>query len=477
MAFKIDVLINYAEADNQVSNEMDEGWVSTFKHFLELMLEQVLGEKPNIVLKSESDTLSGANLKEVATLITILSSEFTSSGKCLDNLEGFAKLTADSDSNRIFKVFRNPITPEQQPEKIRGLTGYRMYRMDIDTGRAMDFKDYFDHEATGTYWMNIVDIAFDIHETLLILDNSQTSIKNITKRKTIFLAETSHDMLVQRNIIKRELQRHGYKILPAHPLPRVFNTLDKTVKDLLSKSDISVHLIGAAYGEIPDGSDLSVVDIQNKLAIDRTAGDNNFDRMVWITPHLRSASEKQITFIENIKRDSDVASNTEILQTPLEDFKNIMRADIIEGGLDKKKKLNTFEDNSNGKMSIYLIHDKIDSADADHLKSLLEQKGYNVLLPAFKGELLDVRQQHINNLRMFDGALIYHKQVNPQWVRMKVLDLLKAPGFGRKKPMLGRGLISTLKADFNNYEQQGITIIDNDKNMDKSVEAFLEEIK
>lgn len=49
-------------------------------------------------------------------------------------------------------------------------------------------------------------------------------------------------------------------------------------------------------------------------------------------------------------------------------------------------------------------------------------------MPDFEGELLSVRQKHIDNLRNFDAAIIYRGKVNEQWVRMKILDLLKAPG-------------------------------------------------
>jgi hypothetical protein len=51
MAFDIDVLITFAEKDNETQKN-EQGWVSQFKKFLELMLFQVLGSKPNIILKS-----------------------------------------------------------------------------------------------------------------------------------------------------------------------------------------------------------------------------------------------------------------------------------------------------------------------------------------------------------------------------------------------------------------------------------------
>jgi len=54
MALDIDVIIAFAEKDNG-SAKQDLGWVTQFKKFLELMLFQVLGQKPNIVLKEEFD--------------------------------------------------------------------------------------------------------------------------------------------------------------------------------------------------------------------------------------------------------------------------------------------------------------------------------------------------------------------------------------------------------------------------------------
>ena len=59
MAFDIDVLITFAEKDNETAQKSEQGWVSQFKKFLELMLVQVLGSNHKIVLKSEFGQMSG----------------------------------------------------------------------------------------------------------------------------------------------------------------------------------------------------------------------------------------------------------------------------------------------------------------------------------------------------------------------------------------------------------------------------------
>lgn len=479
MAFKIDVLISFASADNVTDDENKNGWVADFKHFLELMLEQVLGEKPNVLLKQEDDTITGADLNDIAILIPILSHNFIASGNCLDFLEEFGRQTEGSKNSRIFKVMRTTLSSEEVPARMRDINGYEMFRFDEETGTAVDYKDYFDTEAANTYWMHIVDIAFDVHESLLALSAKASTNQSINQRKTIYLAETAHDLIVQRNIIRRELQRHGYRVVPDHPLSMNAGDLENQVNENLEQSSLSIHLIGASYGDIPEGTDKSVVDIQNKLSSEKAQNEGkvNFPRLIWITPSLRTASEKQRSFIENVKRDSDVSDGAEILQTPLEDFKNLIRSEVIEGGLQKKLEISKAHDESVGKSSIYLIHDKVDKEKASDLHDMLEKSGFNVLTPKFEGELLDVREDHISNLRRFDGAIVFQGEVNPQWVRMKVLDLLKAPGFGRKKPVLGRALLSADNSEFQGFEKQGIKLIEDDNNVQQSLSSFLEDIK
>jgi hypothetical protein len=67
--------------------------------------------------------------------------------------------------------------------------------------------------------------------------------------------------------------------------------------------------------------------------------------------------------------------------------------------------------------------------------------------------------------------------VNDQWVRMKVLDLLKAPGFGRKKPIQGKAIVGTGSANLDNFKNQNMTLITGDTNRSlETLKNFLQEI-
>ena len=473
MPFEIDVLVTYAEKDNEVAKKSEQGWVTQFKKFLELMLLQILGTKPNIVIKSEFDTATAPALDNAAILVSILTKEFAQSGRCLDLVEAFYKSTAGSKANRFFKVMKSPLTLQETPPRLRDSLGYEMYQLDDETGAMKEYLDFFSPEAEKQYWMKMVDLAYDIHEALVLLkEGAQAEVKNIYKRKTIYLAETGHDLAIQRNIIKRELVRHGYVVLPNRTLPTQADEIERAVRKYLDECSLSIHLVGNSYGEIPEGGDRSVVDMENRLAAecarDKRANKQDFSRLIWITQNLKSASDRQKSFIETLKRDAEAQEGAEILQNPLEDFKNIVREELLDS-LQRKD-----TDETGGK-SIYLVHDKMDKEEIKPIQEAIEKSGFKVLSPAFEGELLDVRKHHIENLRNFDGAIIFKGKVNDQWVRMKVLDLLKAPGFGRKKPIQGKALVGLGNLDA--YKNQNMTVIPADSTRTiETIKNFLQEV-
>ncbi len=474
MAYEIDVLITYAEKDNETGKKNEMGWISQFKKFLDLMLYQVLGERANIVVKSEYDDFTASTMDNAAVLVTILSKDFAQSGRCLDTVESYYKATGGSKVGRVFKVLKSPLTTQEQPPRLRELLSYDMYQVDNETGLMKEYTDFFSLEAEKQYWMKLVDLAYDIHEALVLLKGqSKSEVKNIFKRRTIYLAETGHDLSIQRNIIKRELQRHGYMILPNHILSSRVEELERSIRKDLEECSLSIHLIGSAYGEIPEGSDRSNVDIQNKLAAEhaviKRSRKEEFSRLIWIAPNLRNASEKQKGFIDSLRRDIEAQEGAEILQNPLEDFKNIMREELLS------HQNKSTEQSTSGK-TVYLVHDKIDHQQVAPLVDVIQKSGFNVVFPAFEGDLMEVRKKHIENLRNFDAAIIYKGKVNDQWVRMKVLDLLKAPGFGRNKPIRGKAIISESSLD--SYKNQNVTLISGEANKSaESLKNFLQEFK
>ena len=50
------------------------------------------------------------------------------------------------------------------------------------------------------------------------------------------------------------------------------------------------------------------------------------------------------------------------------------------------------------------MHDNVDRAEVKPFIDLIESSGFSVLMPAFEGEPLELRQKHIENLRNLDAC-------------------------------------------------------------------------
>jgi len=128
MKMEIDVLILYAEKDNQPEGKNAEGWVSLFKKFFESMLIQVLGRSPHILTKSDNDSHISPNMDNALVVIAIMSENFVQSERCIQNISLFEKtLSVKRDFIlRTFKVFKSPLPIQKQPDILQPLLGYEM---------------------------------------------------------------------------------------------------------------------------------------------------------------------------------------------------------------------------------------------------------------------------------------------------------------------------------------------------------------
>ncbi len=236
-------------------------------------------------------------------------------------------------------------------------------------------------------------------------------------------------------------------------------------------------MVGASYGSIPHGSDSSVMDLQNGLASDHyEENPQGFSRLIWISPSLKFASEKQKSFIHNIKRDAKASLGAEVLQTSLEDFKNTLWEELLDSGLNKKLR-DTYPQEDQKLPIIYLIYDESDQKEAEKLISNIDDQQVKILTLDNKGDLMALRNKHIDALKQMDAAIVFQENVNHQWVYMKLLDLLKAPGFGRSKPILGRMFKSKkAKGADNEYVNRYEVEVDSSEDS-KKLNKFIKEIK
>ncbi len=444
MNFESDAFISYAHVDNVELIEGTKGWVTNLHRALEVRVTQLLGKPPRIWRDPKlngNDLFADAlleRLRRVAALISVVSPRYIKSEWTRRELAEFAKAAEQQgipsrQKARIFKVLKTPVPIEAHPPELQPLLGYEFFKVDPNTGRVHELDEIFGPEAQRDFWIRLDDLAHDVCCMLEMLEGAEapSGTGYSMDAGTIFLAETTSDLREQREAIKRDLQQHGYTVLPAHGLPFVRSELEAAIRDDLARSQMSIHLVGKSYSFVPEASSQSLLEIQNELAIER--GDQSgFYRLLWIPPGLQVEDERQRRVMEQLRMDPRTQHGADLLETSLEDLRT-----VIQDRLKKPAKAAAESSEQTGADTnlthVYLIYDQRDTDAASPWADFLFENNFEVIHPVFEGDEAEVREYHEENLRTCDAALILYGTASECWLRRKLRELQKSAGYGRTK--------------------------------------------
>ncbi|HEV3467727.1 MAG TPA: toll/interleukin-1 receptor domain-containing protein [Pyrinomonadaceae bacterium] len=450
MAFEYDIFISYAHIDNQPPARGLDGWVESLHERLKVKLAQLLGEEVSVWRDRKlqgndvfADTLV-AELEQAAVMVSVLSPRYVKSEWCLRELEEFCRRAEASgglrigNKSRLFKVIKSHVPLDEQPEAVRGMVGYEFFKYDEERGRALEFDTETAPQTSQEYWGRLTDLAHDIADALKALKGAGAQAAGARAAtaapaagKTVYLATTTSDVSAERDRIRRELQERGYGVLPDRELPLRAPEFEPVVRADLARSDLSVHLVGANYGLIPEGEEeRSVVRWQEELAAERGAADPAFTRLIWVPPGLEPAGVRQRAFVGELQ--TRLGAGAELLQTTVEDLK--LR--VLEKLNPAPKPAPTPGDVK----SVYLVCDDRDTEEVAPIEEFLFDAGYEVIPTLPSDDTQQLAQYHRESLVNCDAALVYYGRANQMWLRSKLWDLQKAQGWGRETPMLAKAV-------------------------------------
>ena len=448
--FVDDVFISYRHLDNKDLDEHGKGWIDNFHERFENVLLGKLGYEPRIWRDTRlpgnayfADVLE-ERIRNTAVVISVLSPGYLMSDWCMGELREFCRLAEQTgglragNNMRIFKAVKFPTEPEEHPPEFRKQLGYEFYEIDKMTRRPTEFAQAGGRDRAQRYWSKLDELAWDVRQVLYAINPRARAAAGSVftpPKGTIYLAETTRDLAAQRDKIKRELQDHGYGILPDKELPAFSPSYEEAVSECVGRAKLSVHLIGENYGLIPEGAGgRSIVRLQNEVAARRCC-DDAFSRLLWLPVGLTPHEPEQEQFIEHLKKDSEMQRGAELLQTPLEELKSHIQKRLSSNGNGKKPEPVPGQ----SPPKIYLIFDKRDIRGVIPLsKYLTAEKKCEVLLPPLDDEGGGEAQPfdiHNENLKECDAVLIYYGQANQGWFEFKRRDLKKLVGLDRKSPL------------------------------------------
>lgn len=481
-------------SDQDSSDQVSKDWGSKFYGLLELLLSRLSGEKIKINVITCKELDIEAIYSPFTLLIPVISQGLLNSPTFKEEIKLFHEKAINKSKNniswnsRIFKVSHEPQKSHFLLDYLSDSGSYDFFHYDNSIDEFVMYDEFTNPASEKTFWMRLYDLASKIFKVMDNLKNTENEIANINKELnsfTIYLSEVSADLIAERDAVKRELLRNGYKVLPEKKMPDDLESIMKLVKRDMLVSNMSIHLIGSDHYNI-QGTNVSIVGLQNRLASQHfkeleKADDGsgfNFGRVVWVSPNQKSISVKQRLFIESLKKDRESMSISDLLETTLEELKAFVINKINEG---KKhhERLYGSEISEEGK-TIYLIHEKYESKRCKKIEDFLEKNGYKVINSNFKGNPDEIRTIHNDNLRKCDATLIYYGKENEGWIKAKQNDLLKSLGMGREKPINPQAILinSNSRLTESLGKDKGSLILQGNKRFESNaMEPFLAKLK
>ncbi|MCF7765153.1 MAG: protein kinase [Verrucomicrobia bacterium] len=447
-----DIFISYAPIDDHPVSAERSGWISQFHRDLKVRVEQLSGDAVQIWQRPPGGGSEDADRRVLElipgarALISVVSPPFVKSSHCRREVEVFWK-TAESFllsnaecKSRLFKVIKRPVPLSEMPPPLSDiflrLTDFDFYDIDAQTGRLREYDNSFESQAKQRYLERIYDLAHEITDVLRIHDSqSRGGDSSVADRKTIFLAETSSDLREQRDRLRRELMERGHLVLPDKPLPLLGSELEKVILEYLERCDLALHLVGTVYGMVPEGARQSLIEIQTRLATE-TPAFQALDRLIWLPENSQVEDERQAHLIDSLRNNPPNQAGVEIIQGPYKTFKEV----ILDKLAPPPPRLEVQNQDppptgTEAPLQVYLICDPVDEQAVEPIEDFLFDQGFNVVLPDFEANEAEVNRIHLQNLQDCDAVLVYYGAARKAWVEIKLRDLVKIAGYGRKTPI------------------------------------------
>lgn len=302
-------------------------------------------------------------------------------------------------------------------------------------------------EYLRRYFEEMDELAKDIAVLLKGMAQSQAAEtpQAAAQKPIVYVAESTSDLDDKLGEIRRDLKDRGYVVLPDGDLPYRADAYKQKVRELLKQAAMSVHLVGAGYGFVPEGETKSNVWLQYDLAAERGA-DPNFFRLIWTPKGIAASDQRQADFINHLNDEAGAQRGTDLLNGNIEELKTVIRDRIDEIRKRQEKPKPAASETASKRTSgepllIYVMCDAADrkSPSLAALRKYLMSQGCEPVLPSQSDTESDALQAHVENLNQCDGCVIFYGQGSPAWFDAKVRDLRKYLR-GRQPPVAAKAI-------------------------------------
>ncbi len=494
------VFLSYCHRDDEPYGPQNRRWVEEFETALRESIGQRLGpgrvqlwrDKRRLAGNELFDAQIEQQLDRSAIFVTVLSQHYLASPYCKLEFQSFGQRRIASGDlhvdtlSRIVKVYRRAIDRADLRRfvdlpalvsEIDRTVGFELFYKD---GLGIDRDVLLDPDMAGLYWQRADDIALAIKRMLDASSHAPTASRDghaaaartatpiasgmadanvrtssdTAPRRAVYLARTASDMRDTRDAIQRELEDRGFRVLPEQEFPEALDGLTQAVQADLDRCVLSVHLIGARYGAVPEGTEKSNVELQTDLALAHTA--RSFRSVFWSPPATaRDAvtEARQREFVGALEDAAFAPDRAEFVRASLEQLRTLLVERLREPEPAPTVMAVAPAAEAAVGRGLYLMCDPSDRADAKPLQVALMQLGFDVVRPSMEGTPEELLEENKANLVASDVVVVVWGKSREAWVRSKLREAQQAPGWGRTRPFRGRFVVvappdSAAKLDF-----------------------------
>jgi hypothetical protein len=445
MELKTDILI-VSGSDKETAPD----GLNSFLSLLEVMLKKVTGINPSFRFIGGTNPMEIAGqVKESDIVISLVYPAFIEAGNFMLTFSAIMDKTlsraADGSENGLMILFTDHNNKENSKILPEFIPGIRMkYNLGLVNSMAK--------EKSGN--KEVYDCLLDIAYGIRLYKERRQLKKEEKGRPAIFLAETTPDAIHYQQALKNELETLGFRILSVGAVNQDETKLGSAIKELLSKSFLSLHLVGRSYGQEVANSGKSLVEFQIQMAAEFTTENvsdelSSLKRMIWIMPPGKNNEAKQDKVIAYIKQESSLFQNSELLETPFESLKTYVHKYLSEYFANSKLLVSSKIEKSN----VFVIFENAVSENIKPLLDWLDKQSLSYCHPMFNAGPEETMPYYRKMLASCNSVLVFYTGENQIWLKTKVNDILKAPGYGRSEPFQSRILFTPENAMENSFEQ------------------------
>lgn len=264
-----DVFVSYAHADDEPPTGASKGWVTTLADELRKVLRRMLGVHEVRIFMDHQ--LAGEDLTEglleavrgSRTLLLLMSPGYRKSSWCQWELGRFLEAqTERNHRDHVFVLETEPMDRAGWHPALQKLVPIRFWHRAFEdkAPRLMGFPvPKLDED--NPYWQNLNELAH------LIARQLDSDAPPQEPRAKVWLAESTEDLVKEREIVAATLVQQGFLVVPAAPLPRDGReSYLRSLEGCLEQAVLGVQLLGPKEGYGPAWGDRSFVALQAAAA-------------------------------------------------------------------------------------------------------------------------------------------------------------------------------------------------------------------